>query len=182
MIKTCAPCISSHKCGTACPTLQSSRQVQTKSVPLQVGIVTESSPGERRVAMVPAAIGVLNKSAVELVMQSGAGAAAGFPDSEYTAKGVRIASRDEVPIPKPDPALYLYCAASLSVEPEDCLAVEDSPPGLESALLAHIPSAAVLTTFPRPAVESPVPGRPDLKPIWIGPSVTQVFEWLKSLA
>jgi NAD(P) transhydrogenase subunit alpha len=46
--------------------------------------------------MVPAAIGVLNKSAVELVMQSGAGAAAGFPDSEYTAKGVRIASRDEV--------------------------------------------------------------------------------------
>jgi NAD(P) transhydrogenase subunit alpha len=66
-------------------------------VPTTVGAVTESYPGERRVALTPSALSVLNKTGAELLIQSGAGAAAGFPDSEYTAKGVRIAvSRDEV--------------------------------------------------------------------------------------
>jgi H+-translocating NAD(P) transhydrogenase subunit alpha len=63
---------------------------------MKVGIVSESSPGERRVAMVPGAISVLNKSGVEFVMESGAGARAGFPDAEYAEKGVRITSREEV--------------------------------------------------------------------------------------
>jgi NAD(P) transhydrogenase subunit alpha len=63
---------------------------------IQVGFVSESSPGERRVAMVPGAIGVLNKSGVELLMEPGAGARAGFPDSEYAEKGVRLAAREEV--------------------------------------------------------------------------------------
>ena len=45
----------------------------------------------------PSALSVLNKSGVELVMQSGAGAQAGFPDGEYAEKGVRIApSREAV--------------------------------------------------------------------------------------
>jgi len=63
---------------------------------MKVGIVSESSPGERRVAMVPGAISVLNKSGVEFAMESGAGARAGFPDAEYAEKGVRITSREEV--------------------------------------------------------------------------------------
>ncbi|MDR3702197.1 MAG: NAD(P) transhydrogenase subunit alpha [Candidatus Sulfopaludibacter sp.] len=63
---------------------------------IQVGIVSESSPGERRVAMVPGAISVLNKSGVELLMELGAGVKAGFPDSEYAEKGVRLAARDVV--------------------------------------------------------------------------------------
>jgi len=63
---------------------------------IKVGIVSESSPGERRVAMVPGAISVLNKSGVELLMEPGAGANAGFPDSEYVEKGVRLAPREEV--------------------------------------------------------------------------------------
>jgi NAD(P) transhydrogenase subunit alpha len=62
-----------------------------------VGVVAESAPGERRVAMAPGAIGVLNKTGVELLMESGAGLRAGFPDSEYVEKSVRIAgSREEV--------------------------------------------------------------------------------------
>jgi H+-translocating NAD(P) transhydrogenase subunit alpha len=65
-------------------------------VSIKVGIVSESSPGERRVAMVPGAISVLNKSAVEFLMEAGAGARAGFPDSEYVEKGVRIGARGEV--------------------------------------------------------------------------------------
>lgn len=55
-----------------------------------VGVVTESFPGERRVALVPSAVSLLNKTGTELLMQAGAGIAAGFPDSEYTDKGVRI--------------------------------------------------------------------------------------------
>jgi NAD(P) transhydrogenase subunit alpha len=60
-------------------------------LPTIVGIVAESCPGERRVALVPGALAVLNKTGAEFLIESGAGAAAGFPDSEYSEKGVRIA-------------------------------------------------------------------------------------------
>ena len=46
--------------------------------------------------MAPGAIGVLGKTGAELMMEEGAGVNAGFPDLEYTEKGVRIASRAEV--------------------------------------------------------------------------------------
>ena len=61
-----------------------------------VGIVSESLPGERRVAMTPGALSVLKKTNVELLMESGAGVAAGMPDAEYIEKGVRLAGREEV--------------------------------------------------------------------------------------
>jgi len=64
---------------------------------MTAGIITESAPNERRVAMVPSALSVLNKTGVDLLMQSGVGVRAGFPDAEYSEKGVRIAaSREEV--------------------------------------------------------------------------------------
>jgi NAD(P) transhydrogenase subunit alpha len=66
-------------------------------VSIRVGIVSEAAPGERRVAMVPGALSVLNKTGCEFLMEAGAGVAAGFPDSEYAEKGVKIAgSRAEV--------------------------------------------------------------------------------------
>ena len=46
--------------------------------------------------MVPGAVGVFNKTGVELMLESGAGQRAGFPDAEYAEKGVRLASRAEV--------------------------------------------------------------------------------------
>jgi H+-translocating NAD(P) transhydrogenase subunit alpha len=61
-----------------------------------VGIVSESLPGERRVAMTPGALSVLKKTNIELLMQTGAGVAAGLPDDEYVEKGVRLAGREEV--------------------------------------------------------------------------------------
>jgi NAD(P) transhydrogenase subunit alpha len=63
---------------------------------MTVGMVRESAPGERRVALVPAAVTVLAKAGVELAMEAGAGDEAGFPDAEYAAKGVRLAGRKEV--------------------------------------------------------------------------------------
>ena len=56
------------------------------------GVVTESAPGERRVALVPNTLSVFNKTGVQILMESGAGMSSGFPDSEYAEKGVRIAN------------------------------------------------------------------------------------------
>ena len=62
-----------------------------------VGIVKESFPCEARVAMVPALLPQLAKAGIEVVIESGAGAAAGFLDEEYAAKGGKIlSSRAEV--------------------------------------------------------------------------------------
>src|SRR5438093_4607103 len=55
-----------------------------------VGVPRETFPGERRVALVPAVIPGLTKAGFEVVVEAGAGAEAGYPDAEYTAKGARI--------------------------------------------------------------------------------------------
>jgi NAD(P) transhydrogenase subunit alpha len=57
-----------------------------------VGVPQESFPGERRVALVPAAIPNLTKAGLEVVVEAGAGAGAGYPDADYTAKGAKIAA------------------------------------------------------------------------------------------
>jgi NAD(P) transhydrogenase subunit alpha len=57
-----------------------------------VGIVKESFPGEARVAMVPALVPQLAKAGIEVVIESGAGDAAGFLDDEYNAKGAKVVS------------------------------------------------------------------------------------------
>ncbi len=62
-----------------------------------VGVPRETFPGERRVALVPAAIPNLIKAGLQVVVEAGAGAAAGYPDADYTAKGAKItADRAEV--------------------------------------------------------------------------------------
>ncbi|MBD0349504.1 MAG: HAD family phosphatase, partial [Thermoleophilia bacterium] len=50
---------------------------------------------------------------------------------------------DEVERGKPAPDLFLAAARRLGVPPEDCVAVEDSPPGVESALAAGMTVVAV---------------------------------------
>jgi HAD superfamily hydrolase (TIGR01509 family) len=92
-----------------------------------------------------------------------------------------VISRDEARAPKPDPAGYLMAASLLGFELHECLAVEDSPTGIEASLVAKIPSAAVLTNFKRDAMVSPVPGRPDLKPVWIGDSIEELFRDLQAI-
>lgn len=56
----------------------------------------ETFPGERRVALTPKACETLIKAKLELIVESGAGLPAGFPDEEYAKRGVRIGSRAEV--------------------------------------------------------------------------------------
>jgi NAD(P) transhydrogenase subunit alpha len=62
-----------------------------------VGIPQETLPGENRVALVPQVVPQLRKTGVEILLQTGAGLKAGFPDQDYIDKEVSIAaSREEV--------------------------------------------------------------------------------------
>jgi H+-translocating NAD(P) transhydrogenase subunit alpha len=62
---------------------------------MKVAVLKETFPGERRVAVVPAALPALKKAGLEVAVESGAGAAAGFPDDAYRSAGATIVSRDE---------------------------------------------------------------------------------------
>ena len=55
-----------------------------------VGVPRETYPGERRVALVPAVIPGLTKAGLQVVVEAGAGAEAGYPDADYGARGARI--------------------------------------------------------------------------------------------
>ena len=62
-----------------------------------VGVVKESFPGERRVGLIPASLPLLKKAGCEVLVESGAGFEAGYPDPAYEQKGATlVASRDEV--------------------------------------------------------------------------------------
>jgi NAD(P) transhydrogenase subunit alpha len=62
-----------------------------------VGVPRESFPGERRVAIVPAIVPALIQLKLEVLVESGAGEAAGIVDAAFEEKGARIAtSRDDV--------------------------------------------------------------------------------------
>ena len=55
-----------------------------------VGVPRESYPGERRVAIAPAVLANLAKAGIQVAIEAGAGAAAGYPDAEYSEKGAKI--------------------------------------------------------------------------------------------
>ena len=57
-----------------------------------IGVPKESYPGERRVALVPLVIPQLIKAGHQVLIESGAGAEAGYPDAHYTEKGAKIAA------------------------------------------------------------------------------------------
>jgi NAD(P) transhydrogenase subunit alpha len=58
---------------------------------LSIGVLKETLPGERRVAITPKVIDVLTKAGAEVLIETGAGLESGFPDEDYTAKGAKIA-------------------------------------------------------------------------------------------
>lgn len=61
---------------------------QTQST--RVGVVAESGPDERRVALVPKAVASLVNRGVAVVVEAGAGERALLPDELYTAVGASI--------------------------------------------------------------------------------------------
>lgn len=63
---------------------------------LRVGVPLETFPGESRVALVPAVLAQLSKAGIDVIVETGAGEASGFPDDAYVAHGARIGTRDDV--------------------------------------------------------------------------------------
>jgi NAD(P) transhydrogenase subunit alpha len=63
---------------------------------MKVGVPKESVPGERRVALVPEALGRLKAAGIDVLVERGAGTAAAFPDQAYEEAGATIVSADEL--------------------------------------------------------------------------------------
>ena len=55
-----------------------------------IGVPKETYPGEQRVALIPATLPSLKKEGMEVQIETGAGAASGYPDNAYAEKGGTI--------------------------------------------------------------------------------------------
>ena len=75
----------------------------------RVAVPKEVVPGERRVALVPETVGKLVKGGIEVRVEAGAGASAGYPDEMFVAAGAKmVADR---------PTLFRDAAVLLKVQP-----------------------------------------------------------------
>jgi H+-translocating NAD(P) transhydrogenase subunit alpha len=63
---------------------------------MKVAVVKETAPGERRVALVPEAIAKLTGAGPEVLVETGAGDGAWFPDAAFAEAGAAIVSRAEL--------------------------------------------------------------------------------------
>jgi NAD(P) transhydrogenase subunit alpha len=63
---------------------------------VSVAVIRESAPGERRVALVPESVAPLVKAGFDVMVESGAGAAAWLDDDAYTRAGATIVTGSEV--------------------------------------------------------------------------------------
>ena len=79
-----------------------------------VGIPTETSRGERRVAIVPASVSPLIEAGLDVVVEPAAGESAGFTDTAYADKGARIATDRASVFKDADILLQVRMAAAAS--------------------------------------------------------------------
>ncbi len=57
---------------------------------MRIGVPKEIRPGEARVGLAPDVIGKLVKQGLEVIIESGAGVASGYPDDHYTKAGAQV--------------------------------------------------------------------------------------------
>ncbi len=92
-------------------------------------------------------LGVVSSSALRrlAVCFTAAGLDELFPVS------ARFSAEDSLPEPvsKPDPAVYLHAAEQLGMRPDECLAIEDSVAGAQSAVAAGMPTVGIVQFVPR---------------------------------
>ena len=70
---------------------------------MQLSVPTETAAREKRVAIAPDSIGRFKKLGFDVVVQKGAGLAAGFRDDAYTAAGARLERDRRSPAPPSSP-------------------------------------------------------------------------------
>ncbi len=63
---------------------------------MKVGVAKETAPGERRVALVPEALGKLSQAGLEILVEAGAGGGALIPDQAYVDAGATVVSTVEL--------------------------------------------------------------------------------------
>lgn len=83
---------------------------------LTVGVPQETFPGERRVALIPTAVAALRKAGLSVVIESGAGAEAGYNDADYAAAGVEIVTTRAGVFAAADVILQVRAAGANRVE------------------------------------------------------------------
>jgi NAD(P) transhydrogenase subunit alpha len=75
----------------------------------------ESYPGERRVALVPMVIPNLVRAGFEVLVETGAGAVAGYPDALYVEKGAKILADRRAVFDRADIVVQVLCYGSNDV-------------------------------------------------------------------
>jgi NAD(P) transhydrogenase subunit alpha len=63
---------------------------------MKVGVARETAPGERRVALVPEALGKLTAAGLEILVEAGAGAGSSIPDAAYVDAGAKVVQTVEM--------------------------------------------------------------------------------------
>jgi NAD(P) transhydrogenase subunit alpha len=63
---------------------------------MKVGVARETAPGERRVALVPEALGKLTAAGLEILVEAGAGAGSSIPDAAYAEAGAKVVQTAEM--------------------------------------------------------------------------------------
>ncbi len=84
-----------------------------------VGVPKEIYPGERRVALVPAVIPALAKAGLEVVIEAGAGAQAGYLDSAYAEKGAKVLPNRAAVFSTAEIIVQVLCYGSNDVNGKD---------------------------------------------------------------
>jgi NAD(P) transhydrogenase subunit alpha len=120
---------------------------------MKVSVVKETAPGERRVALVPEAVGKLRAAGLELLVEAGAGDGAWHTDDSYAEAGASIVSRADalaadvvLMVGKPDDA------ALAALRPGQAVIGMLAPltdPGLVAALARAGVTALSLDMIPR---------------------------------
>jgi NAD(P) transhydrogenase subunit alpha len=62
---------------------------------MKVACLKEAAAGERRVALVPNVVAALSKLGLEVVVETGAGVSAGYPDRAFADANAKVVSRQE---------------------------------------------------------------------------------------
>ncbi|HYL40183.1 MAG TPA: hypothetical protein VET90_02640, partial [Candidatus Binatus sp.] len=63
---------------------------------MKIGVARETAPGERRVALVPEALGKLQAAGLEVLVEQGAGTGALIPDGAFTDAGATVVSTEDL--------------------------------------------------------------------------------------
>jgi HAD superfamily hydrolase (TIGR01509 family) len=89
--------------------------------------------------------------------------------ADWAAHFAAVVAAEDAPRKKPDPQVYLTALAALALAPEEAVAIEDSPAGLEAAYRAGVP---VLLTRSHYFPTTPAAGT-----LAAGPSLGQARGW-----